>query len=868
MAEQHQVRRGTTAVIAGQVGAVGEHGYDTDKKTLVVFDGVQAGGFPLAREDARPLEFKQPVRVATTFNISLSGQQTIDGVGTLAGDRVLVKDQTTASQNGIYVVATGAWSRSGDFDADADVVSALIVFVEEGNDGADSGWVLATDGTITLGTTALTFVPFTDVGRGPFKAPVRAATTFNITLSGTQVIDGVSVVAGDRALVKDQTTASQNSIYVVSSGGWSRAADFSTDADVAAGLVVFVEEGTHNADSGWVLATDEPITLGTTALTFAPLTDVGRGAFKAPVRVATTLNITLNGLQTIDGISVVAGDRVLVKDQTTASQNSIYTAASGAWARATDFDTDADITSGIVAAVQEGTANADSLWMLTTDEPITLGTTALTFTEITPNEVNVRAALAALTADPSFNSRKITAVADPTAPQHAATKNYVDGVAVGIDWKKSVRMTTTADITLSGLQTIDGVVGAADDRVLVKDQTTGSENGLYDMKSGAWVRSSDADTDAEVSAGLAAFVEEGTVNADTGWVLTTNDPIVVGTTALTFTQFTGIGELVAGTGLTKTGAVVNAVANADGSIVANADDIQVGVLATDAQHGARGGGTQHADAVAGGADGFMTGADKTKLDGIEAGAALKLKDLPENIRTATPYTVVAADVGKMVIANLGTAITFDLTAAGTLGAGFVAFIKNIGVGILTIDPNAAETIDGNTTVTLAQDEWTLIWTEGSNWRSLGVMAANPNYYFRANRNGVNQTGVVTGTETKVQHDNEVSDPRGDYDPTTNYRYTPTKAGMYRVTASVSFLSLGDGKRMDSRIKKNGSALPSNMQHFMGAVGESSVIAVKDIDMNGTTDFLEHFTFHTHGSDRTIFGGPSQTYFEATRLGAI
>lgn len=103
------------------------------------------------------------------------------------------------------------------------------------------------------------------------------------------------------------------------------------------------------------------------------------GDFKDSVRAATTANITLSGAQTIDGVSVVAGDRVLVKDQSTGADNGIYVAAAGAWARATDADTGGELSASATIPVEEGTANADTLWMLTTNGAITIGATSLTF---------------------------------------------------------------------------------------------------------------------------------------------------------------------------------------------------------------------------------------------------------------------------------------------------------------------------------------------------------------------------------------------------------------------------------------------------------------------------------------------------------
>lgn len=150
-------------------------------------------------------------------------------------------------------------------------------------------------------------------------------------------------------------------------------------------------------------------------------------------------------------------------------------------------------------------------------------------------------------------SGAITLAADPSSALHPATKQYVDAVRSGLDPKDSVRVATTANITLSGTQTIDDVAVIVGNRVLVKNQTTASENGIYVVAAGAWTRASDADSSAEVNAGMFAFAEEGTVNADTGWWITTNNPITLGTTALTFAQFAGPGAVQAGAGVLRSG---------------------------------------------------------------------------------------------------------------------------------------------------------------------------------------------------------------------------------------------------------------------------------------------------------------------------
>ena len=171
----------------------------------------------------------------------------------------------------------------------------------------------------------------------------------------------------------------------------------------------------------------------------------------------------------------------------------------------------------------------------------------------------------------------------PSDINDAASKSYVDATANGLDVKSSVRAATTAAGTLASDfangDAIDGVTLATNDRILIKDQASGSENGIYTVNaSGAPTRATDFDADAEVTAGAFTFVEEGTTNGDTGHVLSTNGSITVGSTAITFTQFSGAGLLTAGTGLTKTGNTLDVIGG--NGIVANANDMAID-LATD-----------------------------------------------------------------------------------------------------------------------------------------------------------------------------------------------------------------------------------------------------------------------------------------------
>lgn len=185
----------------------------------------------------------------------------------------------------------------------------------------------------------------------------------------------------------------------------------------------------------------------------------------------------------------------------------------------------------------------------------------------------------AFTGDQSMGSHKLTNLTDGTSAQDAVTLAQLDARSQGLDSKASVRVATTATGTLASAyengDTVDGVTLATGDRILLKNQSTGSENGIYTVNaSGAPTRATDADSSAKVTANLYVFVEEGTTNADTGWTLTNNGAITLGTTALTFTQFTGAGAVTAGAGLTKTGNTLDVVAG-DTSLTVNADEVHV-----------------------------------------------------------------------------------------------------------------------------------------------------------------------------------------------------------------------------------------------------------------------------------------------------
>lgn len=227
----------------------------------------------------------------------------------------------------------------------------------------------------------------------------------------------------------------------------------------------------------------------------------------------------------------------------------------------------------------------------------------------------------------------------PAADADVATKSYVDATKAGLDVKDSVRVATTAEITLNNSTTdVDGVTLADGDRVLVKNQSAASENGIYVAStSGSWTRATDADSSVEVTGGMFTFVEEGTTNADSGWVLTTNGSITVGTTELVFAQFSGAGQITAGAGLTKTGNTLDVGGTAD-RITVNSDTVDIAATYVGQSSittlGTIGTGTWEATdvGVAHGGTGSSTA----------SGARTNLADTPAGASTSTPVLARSA----------------------------------------------------------------------------------------------------------------------------------------------------------------------------------------------------------------------------------
>ena len=342
-------------------------------------------------------------------------------------------------------------------------------------------------------------------------------------------------------------------------------------------------------------------------------------------------------------------------------------------------------------------------------------------------------------------NKRITSVAEPTQSSDAATKNYVDAVKTGLDVKDSVIVTTTANLTgtysngtsgvgatltNSGTQaalTIDSRVLTVGDRVLVKDQTTGLQNGFYRVTtvgsaSVNWVltRTVDADEASEITPGAFTFVEEGTVGGNNGYVCTNVGAITVGTTPITFVQFSGAGSVIAGDGLTKTGNTLNAVGTTNRiSISADAIDISSSYVgqATITTLGTIGTGTWQGSVIAGAYGG--TGVDNTGKT-ITLGGNLTTSGAHSTALTTTANTTLTLPVTGTLATLAGT----ETFTNKTLTAPVIATIVNSGT--LTL-PSSTDTLVGRaTTDTLTNKTITgaVITTGSINNTPIGASTAN------------------------------------------------------------------------------------------------------------------------------------------------
>ena len=372
----------------------------------------------------------------------------------------------------------------------------------------------------------------------------------------------------------------------------------------------------------------------------------------------------------------------------------------------------------------------------------------------------------------------------PTIDLHAATKAYVDNVVSGLNFHQPVRVATTANITLSGTQTIDGVAVIAGDRVLVKDQTDQKTNGIYTVASSTWSRSTDADNtpDGELKGGDFTLVLEGTANEGYGYVCSNTSAISIGTTNITYAPFNAAKAVTAGTGLTESAPGTLAIATggvtsgmiADATIV-DADISASAAIAQSKISGLSSSLSAKADlasptftgtvtipsgaALGTPASATLTNATglpvSTGISGLGTGVAtflatpssanlasmvtdeigtgnLILSDLATNAQSGGTYTLVLADKGKLVELSNGSAnaVTIPLNSSVAFPIGAQITVLQTGAGTSQINVAAGVTLNctpqGTANVSKFRAQWssiTLIKRAENTWVAVGDITA-------------------------------------------------------------------------------------------------------------------------------------------------
>ena len=698
---------------------------------------------------AQGLEIKDPVQVATTANIILSGTPVVDGYSTIIGDRILVKDQAAGVDNGIYIVSAGVWSRSADLSI-GDSASRTAVFVENGIVNGGSTYVCTNDtpGDI-VGVDVLNWSLFTQnvqAGLGLYKL----GNTLNV---GVDEI-GIEINGFNLLQLKDggvtNSKLQNDDITIIAGDGLQNG-----------GLVVLGGSTTIDVDStvirtfGNQTKTGNLTIIGTmdaTTITDGTITITG-GTISGLVDLSITGTLLANTIT--DGVATLTGGNL-----TGLNFLNSTTITDGIWS------TTAGVQTGAVS-IETGTMNASGL--------ITGGS----FTDGTA----------------TLSGGTLTGLNLPVIGSDAANKTYVDSVSNGMKWKQPVRVATTAAILLFGIQIIDGVATISGNRVLVKDQGLPVQNGIYTVSAGVWTRSTDMVL-GYTSSGSVVWTEEGSTQSETGWVVTNDQGSdIIGVDPITWLKWSGTGLVIAGDGLSKVGDTLNV--NVDNSTIEIVlDNLQVKPLGiTSSQLSANAVTTTKI------LNGNVTNA-KLQNDSVTVTAG----DGLINGGSVALGAAVTIDVDSTVVRTFG-----DQNIGGVKTFTDSIELQETGGGTDSIKFQAPATIASDYTLTFPLDAGVVgqqLTTDGSgvlSWSSGGII--DEIYYGYDSTGGSAVTNVfqTLNIDTNVINDAEYTNVGG--------VVTVTNAGIYEVTYRTQFetngISGGTRSTFSGQVELNAVQVPGS-----------------------------------------------------------
>lgn len=462
----------------------------------------------------------------------------------------------------------------------------------------------------------------------------------------------------------------------------------------------------------------------------------------------TTTNLKTETGNTLPATNLVNGRMFVLLQVDGANQPGFYTYENSAWVSTGDI-TAVTAGSGLTGGGTSGAVSlavdtgiiatktyVDGKYTAGTGLTLTGGQFAVDTTAIsTKTYADGKVSLAGSTMTGNLvmaSGTKITINDAPVTSTDAANKAYVDGIASGVAWKPSVRVASTVGLTLSGTQTVDGVSLQIGDAVLVKNQNSPAQNGIYVVASGAWTYRSDTNTSAAMIA-AAVFVREGTVNADTGWVCT-SDNIVLGSTNLYFAQFTGSTAYTAGSGINLTG---NAISVVMGAGIAQLPTNEVGI-----------------DLYTGG--GLLLTADGS-TSSTATGAQLALTNVGTagTYGSSTQYPIITTDakgrVTSVSLQTVATTIPYDVGSA-VIGkpAASEVILRFVAVRSFTI-PNGytASAAKANTAATNGSATFT-INKNGSSIGSFNFVAGGSTASFSGAGGAIAAGDVITVVAPSTQ----------------------------------------------------------------------------------------------------------------------